>query len=47
MLKIGFESGLRAGKVTAFVTIMDRDYKVKKEDSVSPGEHHRGEGVER
>ena len=40
MSKIGFESGLRAGKVTECVTLMGRDYKVKKEDSASPGEHH-------
>jgi len=40
MLKIGFESGLRADKVMECVTLMNRDCKVKKEDDVSPGEHH-------
>lgn len=47
MLKTGFESELRTGKVTECVTLMDRDYKVRKEDGGPLGNTTEGKGLER
>lgn len=44
MLKTGFESELRTGKVTECVTLMDRDYKVRKEDGGPLGNTTEGKG---
>ena len=44
MLKTGFESELRTGKVTECATLMDRDYKVRKEDGGPWGTPLRGRG---